>query len=172
MDQPSPPTIVLLGMMGSGKTTVGRALSARTGWSYMDNDELVRVVTGRAPEEIADTDGVDALHEAEVRALRHALSAPPPLIVGAAGFVATHGPSVELLRSGPVVVYLRTRPETLRGRIGLGAGRREDATDLAWLQARHAERDRTYRDLASLTIDTDELGPEAIVDRILEAVSG
>ena len=172
MDQPSPPTIVLLGMMGSGKTTVGRALSARTGWSYVDNDELVHVVTGRAPEEIAGTDGVEALHEAEVRALRHALSAPPPFIAGAAGSVATHGPSVELLRSGPVVVYLRARPATLRGRVGRGAGRREDATDLAWLQARHAERDLIYQDLASLTIDTDEVEPGAIVDRILEALSG
>ena len=40
------PTVVLLGMMGSGKTTVGRRLAELTGWRYADNDELVRAVTG------------------------------------------------------------------------------------------------------------------------------
>ena len=36
-----PTTIVLVGMMGSGKTAIGRDIAARTGWRYMDNDELV-----------------------------------------------------------------------------------------------------------------------------------
>lgn len=172
MHEPRVPTIVLLGMMGSGKTTVGQALSRQTGWRYMDNDELVRAVTGRTSEEIDATEGTDALHAAEVEALRHALSRPPPLIVAAAGYVAVHPPSVELLRAGPVVVYLRARPKTLRERIGAGDGRREDATDLAWLRARHEERDAAYRELASLTVDTDDLGPDAVAGRILEAVSG
>ena len=171
MNRTSPPTIVLLGMMGSGKTTVGRALAARTGWRYMDNDELVRAVSGRAPEEIDAADGEDALHAAEADALRHALTVRPPLIAGAAAWVATHPPSVELLRAAPAVVYLRARAETLRARIGAGAGRREDATDLAWLQRRQAERDATYQELASLTIDTDELDAEAVAQRILDAIA-
>jgi shikimate kinase len=172
MPDPSPPTIVLLGMMGSGKTTVGRELSRRTGWRYMDNDELVRAVTDRAPEEIDASDGEDALHVAEAEALRHALSVPPPLIAGAAAWVVTDPASVERLRQAPGVVYLRARPETLRHRIGAGDGRRDDATDLAWLRARHAERDEAYRQLASVTIDTDELDPGTVADRVLEALSG
>lgn len=167
-----PATVVLLGMMGSGKTTVGRALAARTGWPYMDNDELVRTVAGREPQRIDATDGEDALHAAEADALRYALSIPPPLIAGAAAWVATDPDSVALLRTTPMVVYLRAQPETLRARIGAGHGRRNDATDLAWLQARHAERDEIYRELASLTIDTDESGVEAIVALIIEALNG
>jgi len=172
MSESHTPTIVLLGMMASGKTTVGRALSQRTGWPYLDNDELVRAVTGRAPEEIDATDGADALHAAEAEALRHALSEPPPLIAGAAAYVAVHQPSVELLRAGPMVVYLRAQPQTLRERIGAGDGRRADATDPAWLRARHAERDETYRELAGLTVDTDDLAPDDVARHILEAVSG
>ncbi len=167
-----PATVVLLGMMGSGKTTVGRALAARTGWRYMDNDELVRTVAGRAPERIAATDGEDALHAAEADALRYALGVPPPLIAAAAAWVATDPDSVALLRATPMVVYLRAQPDTLRARIGAGHGRRDDATDLTWLEARHAERDGIYRELASLTIDTDESGIEAVVGDILEALSG
>lgn len=166
------PTVVLLGMMGSGKTTVGRALSQHSGWRYMDNDELVRAVTGRAPEEIDASDGEDDLHAAEAKALRYALSVPPPLIAGAAAWVATDPASVDLLRAAPVVVYLRARPETLRARIGAGDGRRQDATDLDWLRARHAERDQTYRELATVVIDTDGLDPATVAERILEAISG
>ncbi|MEX1296106.1 MAG: shikimate kinase [Candidatus Limnocylindrales bacterium] len=172
MPDHSLPTLVLLGMMGSGKSTVGRELASRTGWRYMDNDELVHAVTGRAPEEIDASEGEDALHEAEAEALRHALSVPPPLIAGAAAWVVTDPASVERLRRAPAVVYLRARPETLRARIGAGEGRRDDATDLAWLRARHAERDEIYRGLASVTVDTDALDPETVADRIIEALTG
>lgn len=160
------PTIVLLGMMGSGKTTIGRALSARTGWRYMDNDELVRVATGREPEEIDATDGEDALHRAEAQALRHALEAEPPLIAAAAAWVVDDPASVALLEGQPAVVYLRARPETMHARIGQGDGRRDEATDLGWLRARFDERDAAYRRMATLTIDTDELTVAGVIDRI------
>ena len=94
----APTTIVLIGMMGSGKTSVGHALADRTGWRYLDNDELVRAVTGRAPDEIDADDGEDALHRAEADALRHALAMPPPLIAAAAAWVVDDPDSVSLLR--------------------------------------------------------------------------
>jgi shikimate kinase len=160
-----------MGMMGSGKTTVGRALAERTGWRYADNDELVRLVSGREPDEIDAADGEDALHAAEGAALRHALAMPPPLIVGAAAWVILDRDSVERLRQQPWVVYLRGRPKTLLERIGAGHGRRDDATDLDWLRRRTDERDHLYRDLATLTIDIDEVRPEEVVDRIVEALA-
>jgi shikimate kinase len=163
-------TLVLLGMMGAGKTTVGRALATRTGWRYLDNDELVSAATGRTPEEIDATDGAAALHAAEAAALRHALGLPSPLIAGAAAGVVEDEPSLELLREGAVVVYLRARPQTLRARIGSGDGRRSDATDLAWLGARHAERDALYRRVASITVDTDELTPATVAELVLRAL--
>jgi shikimate kinase len=79
---------------------------------------------------------------------------------------------MELLRGGPLVVYLRARPETLRERIGAGDGRRRDATDLAWLQARAAERDDAYQVLAHISVDTDSLEPVAVADVILAALNG
>ena len=171
-DRPPPLRLVLIGMMGSGKTTVGRALAARTGWRYMDNDDLVRTVTGREPDEIDASDGHGALHEAEAEALRHALAMPSPLIVAAAAGVVDDPASVALLQAQPAVVYLRARPDTLHERIGAGVGRRDDATDLAWLRARTAERDAAYRAMATLTIDTDELDAEVIATRILQAFPG
>jgi shikimate kinase len=172
MPSAADPTIVLLGMMGAGKSTVGRALAQRTGRPYLDNDRLVREATGRAPEEIDAHDGTDALHAAEAEALRYALSLEGPLIAGAAAGVVDDPGCQGLLRTCPVVVYLRARPETLRDRIGSGSGRRRDATDLAWLRARHAERDTRYQALATLTVDTDELEPGVVADEILAAIEG
>ncbi|MFO7533075.1 MAG: shikimate kinase [Candidatus Limnocylindrales bacterium] len=166
----TPTTIVLIGMMGCGKSTVGRALAERTGWRYLDNDELVRAFTGRAAEEIDATDGEAALHRAEADALRYALTMPPPLILSVAAWVAADPGSQALLRAAPAVVYLRARTETLRARIGKGAGRRQDATDMDWLRTRHAQRDAGYRRVATLTIDTDELAADAIAQHILEAL--
>ena len=130
----------------------------------------VRAVAGRAPEGIDAFDGEDVLHKVEAQTSRHALEVPPPLIVGAAGWVATDPASVELLRVAPVVVHLRAQPETLGTPIGGGDGQREDATDLARLRTRHAERDEAYRQLATLTIDTDDVRVDMIVRRILAVV--
>ena len=164
------PSVVLIGMMGSGKSTVGRALAGLTGWRYLDNDELVGIVSGRRAEDIDAHDGDVALHQVEADALRLALSMPRPLVVGAAAWVVEHQPSVELLRAQPAVIYLRAQPETLRSRIDQGSGRRRDATDLAWLRARAAEREAAYLALARVVIDTDGLEPTAIARRILEAL--
>ena len=166
MSDSQPAVVVLLGMMGAGKSSVGSALSELTGRPYLDNDALVRLATGRAAADIDASDGEAELHRAEAAALAHALSQPGPLIAGAAAWVVDDPGSAALLRAQPAVVYLRAKTETLRARIGEGAGRRGDATDLAWLRSRLARRDRAYRELATITIDTDELTAAKVAQRI------
>ena len=65
------------------------------------------------------------------------------------------------------MVWLRARPETLRARIGSGAGRRKEATDLGWLRQQAAAREALYAGVADLVIDVDDLTPEAVADDIL-----
>jgi shikimate kinase len=161
--------ILLLGMMGAGKSTVGRELGRRLGWPFLDNDRLVRELTGREPAEIDARDGEDALHDAEARALHGALRRRGPAIVAVAGAVVDRPQDAEPLRVAGHVVWLRARPETLRARIGSGAGRRDDATDLAWLAARAAERAAAYAGIADQVVDVDELSVEAITDAIIAA---
>lgn len=159
--------ILLVGMMGSGKTTVGRALAARLGRPFFDNDRLVRNLTGRDPAEIDATDGEDALHAAEVAAFHAAVSEPGPAVIAVAGAVVDLPSERRRLREAGFVVWLRARPETLRARIGTGAGRREDATDLDWIVRRAAEREPGYLEVADVIVDVDTAPPDQAVARIL-----
>jgi shikimate kinase len=162
--------ILLVGMMGAGKTTIGRQLAALTGWPMVDNDELVRRLTGREPRAIAAEDGEDALHDAETAAFEGALRLAPPQIIGVAGAMVDRPAVRKTLRGAGYVVWLRARPETLHARIGDGADRRPDAVDPAWLAARAKEREARYREVADQVIDVDDAAPAEVADAILRAL--
>lgn len=164
------PRILLIGMMGSGKSTVGRALATRTGWPFLDNDALVRELTGREPAAIDAEDGEDALHAAEIEAFRAATARPGPAIIAVAGAVVDDDAELARLATAGHVVWLRGRPETLRGRIGTGAGRRADARDLSWIRARLNERAPRYAAAADQVVDIEDHRPAAIAREILAAI--
>jgi shikimate kinase len=166
-DAPKTTRLVLVGMMGAGKSSVGRAIAARLGWPYLDNDDLVREIAGRAAPEIEASQGADELHRLEVAALEEALRRPGPLVAGVAAFAVDDPASRELLRERATVAWLRARPETLRARIGGGKGRREDATSLAWLAEVDARRATSFADVADIVVDVDDLTVDQAVGQIL-----
>jgi shikimate kinase len=168
----TPTRVVLIGMMGAGKTTIGRELASRTGWPVVDNDDLVRQLTGRAPAAIAGEDGEEALHVAEAAALTDALGRPAPLIIGVAGAIVERAKVRAALREAGHVVWLRARPETLRQRIGRGTDRRNEARDVTWLAARAGEREPLYREVADQVIDVDDMTPAQVAAEILEGLEG
>src|SRR4029079_2295269 len=73
--------VVIVGLMGSGKTTVGRELAARLGWPLRDSDREIEAATGHTVRALRDEIGVDAMHELEARQLLDALSSPGPAVV-------------------------------------------------------------------------------------------
>jgi len=163
----APDQILLLGMMGAGKTTVGLALATRLGWPFLDNDALVRTLTGREPAEIDASDGPAALHDAEAAALRAALERRGPAVIAVAGAIVDRADAASMTATAHTV-WLRAKPETLRARIGSGVGRRADATDLAWLAAHAVAREPAYRALADHVVDVDRISVHEIVRRIVD----
>ncbi len=151
--------------MGTGKTTIGRPLADALKRPFVDNDELLYRRTGRSARELAQTEGLDALHGQEVAALGDALDETEPSVVGAAAATILDAGVRDRLRAH-LVVWLRADPVTLAARAGAkNDGHRPDVGD----QSR--ERDPLYEQVADLIVDTDACTPEQAVARIVDVVT-
>lgn len=171
----SPRHVVLVGLMASGKTTVGKPLAVRLGRPFVDNDAALEARTGRTAREIAAADGADALHALEAEALVDALAQPVPAVVAAAAAAPFEAPAAAALRSHEVI-YLRAAPDVLAARLAHASATDDHrpfvADDArAVLEAQFAARDAGYRALATVTVDANVDGNAAIVDEITAALA-
>ncbi len=143
-------------MMGSGKSTIGRAVAARTGWPYIDNDELVQRARGMTARELLATAGEAELRRTEADALLLGLAQPEPVLIGAAGGTILEPAIRETLVTGALVVWLRTSPKTLAARARGAAHRPWLATDAeGWMRRTLAERTPLYESVANLSVRTE-----------------
>jgi shikimate kinase len=159
--------LILIGMMGSGKTTAGRSLSRATGWPYFDNDELLRSLSGRSAADLG-ADGEAILRAAEAAALAEALQKTEPCIVSAAAGVVLTEQSRRAMHGAGLVIWLRARPETLAGRVRGSVDRPWLEGDaLQWMRQTAREREPLYADVADVTLDVDDLGSDEVAASIL-----
>jgi len=169
----TPVRVLLIGMMGSGKSTVGRALAAASGWPYVDNDELVATLAGDATADVEALHGGDALHLMEAVVVDQILGMPPPLVAGIPGSAVSSDVLRDHLRSSGYVVWLRARIDTLAARIGDGSTRPffagHDVTET--LTRLYEGRQPLYAAAAQLVVDVDDLTPHAAAQRILDALA-
>jgi shikimate kinase len=166
------PRIMLLGMMGSGKSSVGSALGDATGWPFVDNDALVERATGRTARELLAVGGVDAMREAESAALRAGLAIRPPAIVATAAGTVLRADDRELIAGGGLVAWLRATAAVLAAR-ATGADHRPWLEDdpLGWFERALAERDPLYASIADIAIDTGTSSPAQAAEAILARCS-
>ena len=165
-----PCRVVLVGMMGSGKTTVGRLLAEATGWPRFDNDRLLDQIYGMTAKQILEVRGEEEMRAAEDAALAQGISAEAPSIVDAAAGTILSPTSRELLRE-PIVVWLRASPSTLFSR-AVGAAHRpwlEGGEE--WVRTAAAEREPLYSSVADIVIDTDDVSPARAARELLSRLS-
>jgi shikimate kinase len=172
MPDPIACRVILVGMMGSGKTTVGRLLADATGWPYVDNDELVRRASGTTARELLAEGGRPRLREVESGALELGVRLPAPVIVGVAAGTVLDPANRELMRSGGVVVWLRAETETLIERAADSIHRPFiDRDGAEWMEATADEREPLYAELADITVDTGTSTPDEAVAQIRAQVA-
>lgn len=166
-----PDDILLIGMMGAGKTTVGRRLAEHLGWRYLDSDEEVETSTGRTVREIFESDGEDAFRVEETRVLREALLAPGQCVISVAGGAVLSSDNRVLIADGGTVVWLRAATTTLAARVG-GDDHRPLLGDdpAAALDRLYAVRRPLYEQLADVTVDVDDISPDEAVRTIVAAL--
>jgi shikimate kinase len=163
-----PDRLLLVGMMGAGKTTVGQLAATRLGWEFFDSDAQVLAATGRTVPEIFADGGETAFRAEESRVLAEAVAGPAPVVISVAGGAVLSEANRALLASSGVVVWLRADPATLGSRVGSGEGRPLIGDDpLESLRSLDRIRRPLYASIAHLVIDVDELAPEDVVERVL-----
>ncbi len=160
--------IWLVGMMGSGKTSVGEKAASSLGIPFADTDHLVEQRVGATIASYWTEHGERAFRRVEREVVAE--------LEGASGIVATGGGAVMdeanravIARSGEVV-WLDARPEALAARIGDSHGRplleEGDRPPHELLELTLDERSIAYEELADHRIPTDELSPEEVAARI------
>jgi shikimate kinase len=159
--------VLLVGMMGAGKTTVGSRLAERLGWQLLDSDAEVERRTGRRVPEIFAADGEACFRAEESLVLARAVTSDTPVVVSVAGGAVLDGDNRRRIRHGGTVVWLRCRPDVLARRVGGGEGRPLLGDDPgASLRRLDSQRRPLYAEVADLVIDVDTLRSGEIVDRI------
>ena len=116
------PGVVLVGFMGSGKSSVGRELARRFGAPFVDVDERIESAAGSPIRDLFAREGEPAFREREKAALREALSVKGRVIATGGGAFSDEENRV-LLRAYAPVVYLEAAVETLLGRLAGDLGR-------------------------------------------------
>jgi shikimate kinase len=162
--------ILLVGMMGAGKTTTGKLVAHRLGWNYKDSDADVEAATGLTVPELFARDGEAAFRAAEADVLSAACRDESPTVISVAGGAVLREDNRRVIRSSGTVVWLRARPETLAARVGDGAGRPLLGDDPAEAMVRlFEERAPYYAEVADAVIDVEGLAVDVVADRVMAA---
>ncbi len=161
--------LVLVGMMGSGKTTVGRALAARLGRPLLDSDALIEAREGRTVRDIFAADGEDSFRAIETEVLVQSLANSEPAVIAAAGGVVLRAENRSALRGSRArVVWLRADPAVLVERVTGGPHRPLlDDDPEGVLQRMYAEREALYREVADAIVTVDGRSVNEVVEAVL-----
>lgn len=164
-------SVILVGPMGSGKSTVGLALADHELADHLDLDELIVAARGLTVAEIFETEGESVFRTLEHEALSRALAGESAVISTGGGVVTSESNRDLLRRSAALVIWLDASVEVLARRVGDGEGRPLLAGDDVEhaLRTKIAERAEGYREVADIRIDTSDMSVADCVDLITTA---
>ena len=164
---PSPPSLVLVGLPGVGKTTVGTAVAARLGWPFLDFDAEIERREGRSVARLFAECG-EPYFRARERALTEEVAGRAGMVLApGGGWVAQPG-LMALLRPPARIIYLAATPAAVARRLGPGRVARpllRDGDVVATLARLLAEREPHYR-AADLVVDTEIIDEQGVIDAV------
>lgn len=161
--------VVLVGLMGTGKTTVGRVLAERLRRPLLDSDLVIEARTGRTVRQIFSDDGEPAFRALETEVLLEALLSDTPSVIAAAGGVVLSERNRQALQAATAkVVWLRAEPENLVDRVRTGVHRPAlDDDPAGTLRRMHESREPLYREVADMIVSVDGRSVHEVAEAIL-----
>jgi shikimate kinase len=165
--------VVLVGLMGAGKSTVGARLAARLGRPFVDTDEVVEALAGRTIAQIFAESGEAAFRELERTAVADACASPAPLVIACGGGSVLDAHNRSAIKRAGVVVWLRASAAQLAARVGAGDDRPlfASGSPVETLERLERLRAASYEAVADITVDTEVLDPDAVTERVLAEVA-
>lgn len=162
--------IVLIGLMGAGKSTVGRRLAKKLGLTFTDSDDEIEKAASCSIEDIFELYGEAEFRAVEERVMNRLLDEPPMVLATGGGAFMNDGVRAKVLAKG-TTVWLKAGLEALFERTSRRGGRPLLKTDdpHQTLQRLINERYPVYEE-APIIIDTDDETLDSTVDRIIEAL--
>jgi shikimate kinase len=163
--------LFLVGMMGAGKTTLGKALARKMGHEFVDTDRLLVERTGVPVNTIFEFEGEEGFRKRESTLLRE-VAERSGCVVATGGGAVLAADNRRTMREAGTVVYLRARLDNLWDRLRHDATRPLLATPdpRATLAAILEQRDPLYREAAHLVVDTGAQSASTLVNRVLAAL--
>ena len=158
--------IIIIGMPGAGKSTLGVILAKTLGWKFSDTDLLIQERTGRLLQEVIDTDGTDAFKKIEEQIVLSLHCNKTVIATG--GSVVFSEQAMEHLKSDGIVLYLRISFDEMIRRLGNITTRGIVLAAGESLPEMYNERIPLYERYADITIECSSDPFEKIISRVLE----
>ena len=160
--------IVLIGMPGAGKSTVGVLLAKTVGYGFVDCDLLIQQQTGELLYRTIERDGIDAFPREEERVISGLVVSRCVIATGGSAIFGSR--AMEQLRRDGTVVYLKLPPDEIERRImnittrGIAMNPGETIRDV------YAARAPLYEKWADVTVSCEGLSPEGVIEEILKRI--
>ena len=164
-------SIVLVGMMGAGKTSIGRRLAERLALPFVDADHEIEVAAGMSVSEIFETRGESDFRIGEAKVIARLLGSGRKVIATGGGAFMNGATRAHIAREA-VSVWLKADPEILMRRVRKRANRPllRTADPEATLRALLAQREPVYQ-LADVTVESRDIPQEQVVDALVAALA-
>jgi shikimate kinase len=164
--------VALVGLMASGKSSVGKRLAARVGAPFVDSDREIEQRAGCTVAELFATEGEAGFRAREAAVLAELLAESEPQVVATGGGSVLDAGTRAVLRRRATVVWLRASPALLASRCRADGTRPLLADDpRATLERLAVERSPLYEEVADHVIDVDSGDRRLILDAVLAAVA-
>lgn len=160
--------IILVGMPGSGKSTLGVLLAKRMGYGYIDSDSVLVAQTGKRLPELIETLGNEGFLEREAQV--NASLVVESCVIATGGSAIYRTDAIEKMKKNGIVVYLKLSCDALAKRLGNWEQRGVVCHAGCTLPELYAERSPLYEAAADCIVSLDNTTIEAATERVWQSV--